>query len=147
MGRCGKVRRSSAISRVIAVVWPGIFLGILLVSFFGLSATGLTAWLAAASPDALARQAVCVRPEPGSAVPEPVELRSHDGILETDLRILDQKLPDGTGVPIHGSARVKTHNDLDDALYSASQMLKARGPIPSYITAARISRSIARTNP
>ena len=96
MGRCGKVRRSSAISRVIAVVWPGIFLGILLVSFFGLSASGLTAWLAAASPDALARQDVCVRPEPGSVVPEPAELRSHDGILETDLRILDQKLPDGT---------------------------------------------------
>jgi FtsP/CotA-like multicopper oxidase with cupredoxin domain len=96
MGRCGKVRRSSAISRVIAVVWPGIFLGILLASLFGLSASGLTAWLAAASPDALARQDVCVRPEPGSVVPEPAELRSHDGILETDLRILDQKLPDGT---------------------------------------------------
>ena len=92
MGRCGKVRRSSAISRVIAVVC----LGTLLVSFFGLSASGLAAWLAAASPDAPARQDVCVRPEPGSAVPEPAELRSHDGILETDLRILDQKLPDGT---------------------------------------------------
>src|SRR5271156_2182977 len=88
MGRCGKVRRSSAISRVIAVVCLGIFLG--------LSASGLTAWLAAASPDAQARQDVCVRPEPGSVVPEPAELRSHDGVLETDLRILDQKLPGGT---------------------------------------------------
>jgi len=42
------------------------------------------------------QQDACVRPEPGSAITEPAELRSQNGILETDLRILDQKLPDGT---------------------------------------------------
>jgi VWFA-related protein len=30
-------------------------------------------------------------------------------------------------VPVHGYARVKVYNDMDDALFSASQMLKARG--------------------
>ncbi|MGA2993212.1 multicopper oxidase family protein [Bradyrhizobium sp.] len=87
------MRRFSAISRVIAAVCLGIFLG--------LSASGLTAWLGATVLQAQAaatqgREDVCVRPEPGSVVPEPAELRSHDGILETDLRILDQKLPDGS---------------------------------------------------
>jgi len=93
MGRCGLVRRSSAISRVIAAV----FLGILL----GLSASGLAAWLGttvlrAQTNVAQSPEDVCVRPEPGSAVPEPAELHSQSGILETDLRIRDQRLPDGT---------------------------------------------------
>jgi FtsP/CotA-like multicopper oxidase with cupredoxin domain len=38
----------------------------------------------------------CGRAESGSAVPEPRDLRSHDGILEVDLAIYDQKLPDGS---------------------------------------------------
>ncbi|HET7887635.1 MAG TPA: multicopper oxidase domain-containing protein [Bradyrhizobium sp.] len=38
----------------------------------------------------------CVRPQAGSTIAEAAELRSHDGLLETDLRILDQKLADGT---------------------------------------------------
>ena len=67
----------------------------------GLSAGGLAAWLGATALLAQtsmpqAREDVCVRPEPGSAVPEPADLRSHDGILETDLRIRDQRLPDGS---------------------------------------------------
>jgi FtsP/CotA-like multicopper oxidase with cupredoxin domain len=111
MGRCGLVRRFSAISRVIAAAWLGIFLGILLgillLTLPGLSAGGLTAWLGVtvlqAQPSVLQaqstvtqRQDVCVRPEPGSAIPEPAELRSQGGILETDLRIRDQRLPDGS---------------------------------------------------
>jgi hypothetical protein len=111
MGRCGLVRRFSAISRVIAAAWLGIFLAIFLENFLGsfpgLSAGGLTAWLGVtvlqAQPSVLQaqstvtqRQDVCVRPEPGSAIPEPAELRSQGGILETDLRIRDQRLPDGS---------------------------------------------------
>jgi FtsP/CotA-like multicopper oxidase with cupredoxin domain len=38
----------------------------------------------------------CQRPEPGSTVPEPPELRSHDGVLELDLAIRNQKQPDGS---------------------------------------------------
>jgi FtsP/CotA-like multicopper oxidase with cupredoxin domain len=38
----------------------------------------------------------CQRPEPGSAVPEPQDLRSHDGVLQVDLTIHNQKQPDGS---------------------------------------------------
>jgi FtsP/CotA-like multicopper oxidase with cupredoxin domain len=64
----------------------------------GLGAGGLTSWLGTTGlqVSAQTQQDVCLRPEPGSAISEPEDLRSHDGILETDLRILDQKLPDGT---------------------------------------------------
>jgi FtsP/CotA-like multicopper oxidase with cupredoxin domain len=37
----------------------------------------------------------CQRPEPGSALPEPQDLRSHDGVLEVDLSFHDSKQPDG----------------------------------------------------
>ncbi|WGR92644.1 multicopper oxidase domain-containing protein [Bradyrhizobium sp. ISRA443] len=58
----------------------------------------MTAWLSAADlPDAPRTQKdVCARPEPGSAIAEPVELRSRDGILEVDLSVHDERLPDGT---------------------------------------------------
>ncbi len=104
MGRCGLVRRFSAISRVIVAVCGRNSFGI----FLGLSAGGLTAWLAATAlqaqtsvaqpPTSLAQAQpdVCVRPEPGSTVAEPAELRSHNGVLETDLRILDERLANGT---------------------------------------------------
>jgi FtsP/CotA-like multicopper oxidase with cupredoxin domain len=38
----------------------------------------------------------CKRPEPGSALPEPQDLRSHDGVLQVELTIYDSKQPDGT---------------------------------------------------
>jgi FtsP/CotA-like multicopper oxidase with cupredoxin domain len=38
----------------------------------------------------------CQRPEPRSPVPEPQDLRSHDGVLQVDLSIHDQKQPDGS---------------------------------------------------
>jgi FtsP/CotA-like multicopper oxidase with cupredoxin domain len=38
----------------------------------------------------------CQRPEPGSLIPEPHELRSHDGVLNVDLTIRNQKRPDGS---------------------------------------------------
>ena len=80
------MRRFSTISCVIAAVC------------LGLAASSLTAWLGATSLQGVPQkqQDVCARPPPGSAILEPEELRSHGGILETDLRILDQKLPDGT---------------------------------------------------
>ncbi|QPF88369.1 multicopper oxidase domain-containing protein [Bradyrhizobium genosp. L] len=58
----------------------------------------MTAWLGAAVlQDAPASQHdVCARPEPGTAIVEPTELRSRDGVLETDLSVHDEKLPDGT---------------------------------------------------
>ncbi|MCC8974533.1 multicopper oxidase domain-containing protein, partial [Bradyrhizobium sp. Cham227] len=58
----------------------------------------MTAWLGATGLQDAPRtqQDVCARPEPGSAIAEPAELRSRDGVLETGLTIHDQKLPDGT---------------------------------------------------
>lgn len=61
-----------------------------------------------------------------------LDLSSHSTAITADPTtagpvINGQKLPDGTGVPVHGYARVKVYNDMDDALFSASQMLKARG--------------------
>ncbi len=38
----------------------------------------------------------CQRPETGSVVPEPRDLRSRDGVLQVDLTIHDQKQPDGS---------------------------------------------------
>jgi FtsP/CotA-like multicopper oxidase with cupredoxin domain len=38
----------------------------------------------------------CQRPEPGSEVPEPQDLRSHDGVLQVDLTLHNQKQPDGS---------------------------------------------------
>jgi FtsP/CotA-like multicopper oxidase with cupredoxin domain len=38
----------------------------------------------------------CTRPEIGSVVSEPQDLRSHDGVLQLDLTIYDQKQPDGS---------------------------------------------------
>jgi FtsP/CotA-like multicopper oxidase with cupredoxin domain len=58
----------------------------------------MTAWLSATSlPDGQgAQQEVCARPEPGSALGEPQDVRSRDGVLEIELAIRDQKLPNGT---------------------------------------------------
>lgn len=39
-----------------------------------------------------------------------------------------QQLPTGQGVPQHGSGRPANDIALDDAIYSAAQMLKGRGP-------------------
>ena len=41
-------------------------------------------------------RAACRQPAPGSAVLEPRDLRSHDGVLQVDLAIYDQKHPDGS---------------------------------------------------
>jgi FtsP/CotA-like multicopper oxidase with cupredoxin domain len=38
----------------------------------------------------------CNRPEPGSAVPEPQDLRGQDGVLRVDLTLHNQKQPDGS---------------------------------------------------
>jgi FtsP/CotA-like multicopper oxidase with cupredoxin domain len=38
----------------------------------------------------------CHRPQTGSAVPEPRELRSHNGVLQVDLAIHNQQQPDGS---------------------------------------------------
>jgi FtsP/CotA-like multicopper oxidase with cupredoxin domain len=38
----------------------------------------------------------CQRPQPGSAVLEPQDLHSHDGVLQVDLSIHNQKEPDGS---------------------------------------------------
>jgi FtsP/CotA-like multicopper oxidase with cupredoxin domain len=58
----------------------------------------LAVWLGssglAREPDA--PREVCQRPAVGSAVPEPQDLRSHDGVLQVDLAIRDQKQPDGS---------------------------------------------------
>jgi FtsP/CotA-like multicopper oxidase with cupredoxin domain len=43
-----------------------------------------------------ALHSVCQRPEPGNAVLEPRNLRSHDGVLRVDLTIHNEKEPDGS---------------------------------------------------
>jgi FtsP/CotA-like multicopper oxidase with cupredoxin domain len=77
--------------------FPTVFCAIV-AACLGLAAGGMTTWLGATSLQDAPRtqQDVCARPEPGSALEEPAELRSRDGVLETDLSIHDQKLPDGT---------------------------------------------------
>jgi FtsP/CotA-like multicopper oxidase with cupredoxin domain len=42
-----------------------------------------------------ARHNACQRPDPGSAVSEPQDLRSRDGILQVDLSIYNEQEPDG----------------------------------------------------
>jgi FtsP/CotA-like multicopper oxidase with cupredoxin domain len=41
-------------------------------------------------------QNLCPRPEPGSAVPEPPDLYSQDGVLQVDLAMHDERQPDGS---------------------------------------------------
>jgi FtsP/CotA-like multicopper oxidase with cupredoxin domain len=43
-----------------------------------------------------APQASCPRPSPGAAVPEPADLRSHDGVLKVDLTVRSFTAPDGS---------------------------------------------------
>jgi FtsP/CotA-like multicopper oxidase with cupredoxin domain len=75
---------------------------VIVAACLGFAASGIIGWLGATSlPDGpLAQHDTqhdrCARPEPGSEISEPRELRSHDGVLELDLAIDDQKLPDGT---------------------------------------------------
>jgi FtsP/CotA-like multicopper oxidase with cupredoxin domain len=71
---------------------------VIVAACLGLAASGVTAWLGATNLPSVARaqQDVCARPEPGSAIAEPQELRSRDGVLETDLSVHDERLPDGT---------------------------------------------------
>ena len=75
---------------------------VIVAACLGLAASGVIGWLGATSlpngPLAQheAQHDSCVRPEPGSEISEPQELRSRDGVLELDLAIDDQKLPDGT---------------------------------------------------
>ena len=71
---------------------------VIVAACFGLAASGVIGWLGATGlPNGpLAQHDSCVRPQPGSEISEPQELRSHDGVLELDLAIDDQKLPDGT---------------------------------------------------
>jgi FtsP/CotA-like multicopper oxidase with cupredoxin domain len=58
----------------------------------------MTAWFCAASPSGglETQHDACARPSPASALEEPQDVRSRDGVLEIDLAIHDQKLPDGT---------------------------------------------------
>ena len=65
----------------------GVAVGCLLVASFGSRV---------ASEEPIPPIGFCQRPEPGSTVPEPPELRSHDGVLELDLAIRNQRQPDGS---------------------------------------------------
>jgi VWFA-related protein len=61
-----------------------------------------------------------------------LELGTHSSAIVADPTtagpvINGQPLPNGQGVPVHGSGRPANNRDLDDALYAAGQMLKPRG--------------------
>jgi FtsP/CotA-like multicopper oxidase with cupredoxin domain len=85
MGRTALLRRYQTI------------LCVIVAACLGLAASGVVAFLGAKDlPEASRTERdVCARPEAGSAIAEPAELRSHDGVLETDLSVHDEKLPDG----------------------------------------------------
>ncbi len=68
-----------------------------------MSVVGMFAVSVLLGSDAFTREqetprAACHQPEPGSAVLEPQDLRSHDGVLQVDLAIYDQKQPDGSTI-------------------------------------------------
>ena len=73
-------------------------ISIIAAACVGLAVSGIIGWLGATGlPNgSQAQYDACTRPEPGSEISEPEELRSHNGVLELDLAIHDQKLPDGT---------------------------------------------------
>jgi len=58
------------------------------------------AWLGTSSlaqePEPRLQQGICGRIASGSAVPEPQDLRSHDGVLQVDLTIYNEKQPGGS---------------------------------------------------
>ncbi len=61
-----------------------------------------------------------------------LELGSHNSTIVADPTtagpvVNGQPLPTGQGVPVHGAGRYANNTDLDDALYSAGEMLKSRG--------------------
>ena len=61
-----------------------------------------------------------------------LELGSHDNRVIADPTtagplINGQPAPSSTGIPLHGSGRYKKQNALDDAIFTAGQMLKDRG--------------------
>lgn len=61
-----------------------------------------------------------------------LEIGSHSNAIVADPTnagplINGQPVPTGQGVPLHGSARPANNTALDDAIFAAGQMLKARG--------------------
>jgi FtsP/CotA-like multicopper oxidase with cupredoxin domain len=77
----GGIRRTRRLSVVLFVVLAGAGIG-------WLGASGL-------AQEPQPQRDLCKRPEPGSALPEPQDLRSHDGVLEVDLAIYNSKQPNG----------------------------------------------------
>jgi FtsP/CotA-like multicopper oxidase with cupredoxin domain len=77
-----------------------VFYSVIAAICLGLAVSSVTAWLSlsAAGLPALkvAASDVCARPAVGSAISEPQDVRSHDGVLELDLSVHDEKMPDGT---------------------------------------------------
>jgi FtsP/CotA-like multicopper oxidase with cupredoxin domain len=65
----------------------------LLIAYLGSSASSKELGPASGSDRAIG---FCQRPETGSVVPQPQELRSHDGVLQVDLTIRNQRQPDGS---------------------------------------------------
>ncbi len=61
-----------------------------------------------------------------------LQIGSHSNAITADATtagpiINGQSLPNGQGVPVHGSARPANNTALDDAIFVAGQMLKSRG--------------------
>jgi FtsP/CotA-like multicopper oxidase with cupredoxin domain len=91
LGRIGRRRlaRRVTVGLCVVLAWSGIFwLGaVSLVALLG--ANGFTQ-----TPQP--QRELCGRPAFGSAVSEPQDLRSHDGVLQVDLSIHNSKQPDGS---------------------------------------------------
>jgi FtsP/CotA-like multicopper oxidase with cupredoxin domain len=100
----------------------------------------IAAWLACGAAAAAQPPAVdpCPRPPPGSAVPEPKDLRSRDGVLRLDLTVRNVKeadgttrycylLPDGTQSP---TLRLRPGDDLILNLHNALADLAPPTAVP-----------------
>src|SRR5271170_4792590 len=79
IGKCCRVFRARSAR------WASF---IFLVAWLGLGVAGVRAQEAIQDP--------CPRPAPGSAVPEPEDLRSENGVLKVDLTVRNYKEKDGS---------------------------------------------------
>jgi FtsP/CotA-like multicopper oxidase with cupredoxin domain len=140
-GGCSRLSlRSIGRSRVTQRPSVGVCL---IVCWFG------AGWLAASglAQGPQTKRDLCARPEPGSAVPEPQDLHSHDGILQVDLAIYDTKqpngstrycylTPDGTSLPTlrlnpGDLLIVRFRNDLIDlGAFPGADQRQGRAPFP-----------------
>ena len=93
-GWLGRISRNRSTRR-----WPlGVFAVVAWFAILGFAAISFATLLGTSGftqPSQPQREA-CQRPTSGSAIQEPQDLRSHDGVLQVDLAIYNSRQPDGS---------------------------------------------------